>query len=506
MADEIALVPREPLTFPDIDEAELAPAKSPRLTSLDIFRGITIVGMLLANNPGGKVYAPLGHAAWNGWTMTDLVFPFFLFIVGVAIPFSFAKRSVSESRGEMFLHVWARALSLVVLGLLLQSFPYVNFHRVSVEGFKLLTFLRWATYVVVGVGLVALLVPWRSRKASLLMPVIVGIVLLGLGLAMHYAIWHAIDNGLSSSFPLGNGLFRPSRLRFPGVLQRIGICYGIAASIALFAGWRTVLFSLVVLCAGYSALMLKAPFPNHVTGSLTQQDNLARRIDERVFNRVVTRPGAKPVVLASHTYGEYPDPEGLLSTLPAVGSVLLGILAGYSLRSPNRTNPEKCARLLANGVLVSICGVLLSWWLMPINKQIWTPSFTVLTAGLGMLTLGTIFYITDVKGRRAWAWPFKVYGMNAIAAFVFTGVIIRVLTLIKITSPVTQEKVSLNSFLKSQASESVKRASDWWESLNPNFPAFDVPGNVALAYPIGLLLVVLLILSVMYAFKIFLKV
>src|SRR5205814_5589483 len=93
---------------------EQTPVKAQRLASLDVFRGLTILTMIIVNNPGnGSFYGPLEHAKWDGWTLTDLVFPFFLFIVGVAIPFSFAKRRLSESRGEMFLHVWARALSLI---------------------------------------------------------------------------------------------------------------------------------------------------------------------------------------------------------------------------------------------------------------------------------------------------------------------------------------------------------------------------------------------------------
>ena len=503
----VAASPAHPIGLAEVDVAEFALVKPQRLTSLDVFRGITIAAMLLVNYPGlGKAYAPLGHAEWHGWTPTDLIFPFFLFIVGVAVPFSLGKRSATDSRGEMFLHIWARALSLVLLGLLLAAIPFSDIERLP-DGYTTLRILRWVTYAVVAGGIVALLFPWRSRKLSLLVPPIVAVLLLVVGLAVHYATRHAIETGLSPSFGYGNGLFRPTRMRFPGVLQRIGVCYGVAATIALFAGWRTVLVSFVILCAGYSALMLKAPYHrDHVMGSLTEQDNLARRIDEDVFNRTVTRPDGTRVPIAVHTYGKYPDPEGILSTLPAIGSVLLGILVGYPLRSTQRTNVEKCARLLANGVLVTTAGVLLGWWLMPINKQIWTPSFTVFTAGVGMLTLGAVFYLTDVKGRRAWAWPFKVYGMNAIAAFVFVGILYRVAAAITVTDPATRQPVSLWKFCQQQVAEGVHRAGAWWQQAMPFMPPLDTPGNTSLAFAFAVVLAIFVLMALMYAFKVFLKV
>jgi predicted acyltransferase len=522
LPEEIPLAPEPPpsavvaasspqtIGLPDVDVAELStPPKPPRLMSLDVFRGITIAAMMVVNNPisWSSMYAPLKHAEWHGWTPTDLVFPFFLFIVGVAIPFSFGKRAATESKLEMLAHVWARALSLVLLGLLLHSLPNSGTDPVSPPGFTVLGILRWAVYAVVPLGFVLLLLPWWPRKMSLLMPPIVAMALLGLGLGIYYTTRSAYAAGLPESFNLGNGLFRPSQVRFPGVLQRIGVCYGVAATIALFAGWRTVLVSVVVFCGVYAGLMLKAPsVEGHTPGSLTKEDNLARAVDVAVFDRYTTGPNGEKVERAKHTYRAYPDPEGLLSTLPAIGSALLGVLVGYSLRTPTRTNPEKCARLLANGVIVSIFGVLLGWWLMPINKQIWTPSFTVFTAGMGMLTLGAVYYLTDVKGRRAWAWPFKVYGMNAIAAFVLAGLIGRMGNLIKVHDPAAEKAVGLVDFCKHHVEAAVHQGGAWWAANFKFLPPLDTPNNVSLAWALTFALAIFLVMLVMYACRIFLKV
>ena len=127
-------------------------------------------------------------------------------------------------------------------------------------------------------------------------------------------------------------------------------------------------------------------------------------------------------------------------------------------------------------------GVLLSWWLMPVNKPIWTPSFTFLTAGLGMLTLGAVFYFTDVRGRRAWAWPFKVYGMNAIAAFVLAGVIGRVGMLVKVNDPSSGKPVALLTYLKAQVAQGLNQAGAWWHDTLPHLPPLNSQENISLAW------------------------
>jgi predicted acyltransferase len=500
------------IAMPAIEVPAPAPAKAARLASLDIFRGITIAAMLLVNNPGlGTAYSPLEHAEWNGWTPTDFIFPFFLFIVGVAIPFSQSKRaSTGASTGELLGGIWIRALSLIMLGLLLQGTPFREVDPLPAAPpasstaarslsstapaptpeFALLRILRVTTYIFLGCGFIALLYPWKSRLAWIL-PLMVAMIFVLLAVAIHLANRNALANGLPHSFSFGNGLFTPWKLRIPGVLQRIGICYGVAASIALLAGWRTVLGAAVILMALYSGLMLKAPYHDHAVGSLTHNDNLARRIDEDVFR--------------SHNYGSYPDPEGLLSSLPAIASVLLGVLVGYWLRS-NRSPAEKCAGLLAMGVIVAIFGKCLDLWLMPINKQIWTPSFTVFTAGMGMLGLGTVFWFADVRGRRRWALPFTIYGMNAIAAFVFSGILVRIAQIIKVTGPDGVEKMSAMQWFRTYVTDAVQRFSDAIVQLGPHAPVIATPNNLSLAYALSFVLIIFLLMALMYVCRVFIKV
>lgn len=496
VTDASPALPAEAAPLPEIEVAP-PPIKPARLVSLDIFRGVTIAAMLLVNNPGiGNAYAPLKHADWHGWTPTDLIFPFFLFIVGVAVPFSLARRSAdaSSTRLSLLAGIWSRALVLILLGLLLTGIPYVNIDRLP-EGYTTLKVLRIVTYVFSWGGVIALLVPWRSKRIARFLPIAVAAVFALLLLAIHHANRSALAAGIGESFSFGNGMFTPYKLRFPGVLQRIGICYGVAASIALFAGWRTVLMSAVLLMAGYSALMLRMPYPDHVTGSLSRQDNLARHVDVDVFR--------------NHVYPAYPDPEGLVSTLPAIASVLLGIWVGIRLRATDRTQAEKCAWMLAMGVVVTILGVLLDWWLMPINKQIWTPSFTVFTAGLGMLSLGLCFYLADLRGRRRWALPFVIYGMNAIAAFVLAGLLVRGATLIRLDDPRNdnpEAKITLLTAWKQQVTQGVHQFADWLQQASPYAPDIATPGMTSLAYSLSFVLVVLLFMSVLYVFKIFVKV
>lgn len=321
-----------------------------RLVSLDAFRGLTIALMILVNNPGdwGNIYAPLKHAEWNGCTPTDLVFPFFLFIVGVAIPFAQAGR--------------------------------INRLR-----------------------------PGQTRSA--LIPAIIrrSIVLFLLGIAI-------------SAIPLGrrSGILDPENLRIMGVLQRIGICYLVAALLGLLGRPRTHAWVALALLAVYSCLMLMVPVPGYGAANLSKEGNLATYVDNAVLGRhcwvkpTQDKPGW--------------EPEGLLSTLPAIATTLLGLLAGQWLRT-DRDPIEKCAALLVFGVLGAGLGYVLDLMLMPINKGLWTPSYTIYTAGLALLAFGVCYWLIDLKEYQAWSKPAVIFGMNAITIFVLSGILGRILAI-----------------------------------------------------------------------------
>lgn len=490
LAEEDAL-PGEVMTSA-IAKPRLTPRE--RLVSLDVFRGITIAFMLMVNfSSVGEYFEALEHAPWHGWTPTDLIFPFFLFIVGVAVPFSLAKRSASaSSKWSMLGVIWIRALALIMCGYFLMGLPFANMDPIPGE-FAALRILHIATIVFFFFGFVALLYPWKSRL-GLWLPLI---ATAGYILFYWLNVWvarSAYAHGLPTDFHLGNGIFTPWKLRFPGILQRIGICYGIGASIALFANRWLILLTLVGLFAVYSVMMLGMRYPDHETGSLTKDDNLARRIDEAVWKQ--------------HNYSSYPDPEGLLSTLPAIGSVLLGALVGRWMKS-DRDPTERCAGVFTWGFVTTIIGVLLSWWLMPINKQIWTPSFTVFSAGLGMLMLGACYYAVDIRGYRKLAWPATVYGMNAIGAFIFSGIIYRVLAYVQIhdwRSHDSDTKISLWRIGQNAIADGIHNFANWAATISPHIPHLDAKGLIALAQAISWIFVLWLLMAVLYLCRIFIRV
>lgn len=327
--------------------AEAAPPAAPpaRLLSLDVFRGMTVAGMLLVNNPGSwsHVYPPLEHAKWHGWTPTDLIFPFFLFIVGVAMAFSFAaQRARGTPRGEMMAKAAKRSAVLVLLGLVLAAFPFY-----------------------------------------------------GLELAT---------------------------LRIPGVLQRIGAAFLLASAVVLFTGPRAQAAVAALLLLGYWAAMRLVPVPGYGAGSLEPESNLAAYVDRAVL-------GTAHLWKSSKSW----DPEGLLSTLPAAATVLLGVAAGRWLRS-DRPPGRKTAGMLAAGAAAALLG--LAWdTVFPINKNLWTSSYAVFTAGTALLCLAACYWAVDVKGRRRWAFPFVLLGVNAIAVFFLSGIMARLLTLVKWAGP-----------------------------------------------------------------------
>jgi predicted acyltransferase len=313
-----------------------------RLTSLDAFRGATIAGMILVNNPGSwaHVYAPLRHAEWHGWTPTDLIFPFFLFIVGVAMPISFAKRGErGQSRRRLFRHLTRRSLILFGLGIFMAAFP---------------TFGDWGS------------------------------------------------------------------LRIMGVLQRIGLVYLIAASVYLVLGPKARGAVVATLLLGYWMLMTLVPVPGFGSGDLSPDGNLGAFIDRMILGQ-------------QHLWqGRVWDPEGLLSSLPAVGTTLLGVYVGEWLLSDRA--PLLKARGLALASLLAVAVGLLWDRLFPINKNLWTSSYVVFTAGMGGLLLAAFYWLIEIRGWRTWSKPFVIYGTNAIAVFVASGLLTRLLVRWQVSS------------------------------------------------------------------------
>jgi predicted acyltransferase len=299
--------------------------------SLDLFRGATIAGMILVNNAGDEPnsYWPLKHAQWNGWTPTDLVFTFFLFIVGVAMAFSFSSRlKRGESRQKLLEHVLQRGLILFALGLFLNGFPN-EYHLAS-----------WRVY---------------------------------------------------------------------GVLQRIAICYVISAILALWVDWRGWIATILGCLVGYWILMRFVPVPGFGVPTrdiplLDPDRNLVAWLDRKL--------------LAGHLYEGTRDPEGVLSTIPALATSLLGLLTGQWLRS-QRSAKSKAVGLALFGLTGVVAGKILNLG-FPINKKLWTSSYVIFTAGLALLCLAFCYWIVDVKSWRGlWTKPLRVFGMNAIAAYVF---------------------------------------------------------------------------------------
>ena len=328
-----------------------------RLKSLDVMRGATIAGMLLVNNAGdwGHTFAPLLHAEWNGWTPTDLVFPFFLFMVGVAIPLAFATR-LEKSGGDLgplYRQIVRRTLILFALGLFLTWFPFMG--------------IKWST------------------------------------------------------------------VRIPGVLQRIALVYFFASLAYLHLGTRKRAWLTGGLLLGYWLAMTRVPVPGFGAGDLSPEGNLAGFVDHFVLGAHVWRYAPGPA-----------DPEGILSTLPAIATALAGIFTGEWLRT-RKSQDEKLIGLFVGGSLAAVAGAVFGWF-FPINKNLWTSSYVVLTAGLALLTLAVTLYFVDVRGNDRWAKPFLVFGTNSIVAYVLSGLIAK--TLFKVRwAGVDGSAISLNSWL-----------------------------------------------------------
>ena len=316
---------------------------SERLLSLDVFRGLTIAGMMMVNNQGGpETYVQLEHASWHGWTYTDTIFPSFMWIVGVALTLSAAKRvERGENKHTLLMHAVRRALMIIGIGLGLAAFSGI------VRG------------------------------------------------TFHFETW-----------------------RFPGVLQRIGIGYLGASIVFLYCKIRGQIFWTVAFLLSYWLLMFYYPIPGVGAGHLEKEANLERYVDM--------------AVLGDHIYkhDKYWDPEGIVSTLPSIATVLFGVLAGQIIRR-STNHGERAARLFLSGNGLILAGLILSAW-MPINKNLWTCSFSVFMAGISTVLFASCYWVCDAKGYRKWAWPLVVYGMNAMAAYIASWLLETFVEVIKI--------------------------------------------------------------------------
>jgi predicted acyltransferase len=383
-------------------KSEILQTSPARLLSLDVFRGITVAAMILVNNPGSwsHIYAPLRHAEWHGCTPTDLIFPFFLFIVGVSISFALGSKKDQVKHSGLILKALKRALILFALGLFLSLYPLVFTD------------------------------PLEALKT----------------------------------------------VRIPGVLQRIGVVFFISAVIFVETNTKTQLRIMISLLVAYWLMMTFIPVPGVGYANLEKETNLGAWLDRTILTEA-------HLWKSSRTW----DPEGILSTVPAVATGLFGVLVGTWLRRRDKPDAVKISWMFSLGVLAVILGLI--WDLFfPINKALWTSSFVLYTGGLATIGLALCYWLIDVQGFKKGTTPFVVYGVNAITVFFLSGLIPRTLNMIKVTA--------------ADASSTGLREWLYQTFFTPYFS----PINASLAGALTFILIWLVILWWMYKKKVIIKV
>jgi predicted acyltransferase len=338
-----------------------------RLESLDVFRGLTIAGMILVNDPGAASYWPLNHAdelmsehpaGWysgkwwvdaNGWTPTDLIFPFFLFIVGTSMVLSFAaRRARGDSRLALMKHAVRRTALILLIGYAIRVLPYVDF----------------------------------------------------------------------------------SHMRYPGVLQRIAVVYFFASAIALWTSTRGKIIWIAGLLAGYYAVMRFVAVPGCDPAAwMTQHCSLAGWLDR--------------LLMPGHLYRRDFDPEGVLSTLPAIATTLLGTLAGEFLHGATSLSRRLRVLMIAGVAGVAVGYAWHPWF--PIYKPLWTSSYVLFTAGAACLLLAVCWWLIEMRGWRLWSRPFLWLGMNAIVVYALSTFAAKLWTMIKVANGV--QKITVQAWV-----------------------------------------------------------
>ncbi|WP_339919759.1 DUF5009 domain-containing protein [uncultured Flavobacterium sp.] len=378
-----------------------------RLISLDVFRGLTVLMMTIVNNPGdwSAIYPPLEHADWNGWTPTDLVFPFFILIMGVAIPFALPSKTFDVAT---FTKILARSLRIICLGIFFNFFGKIQLFEL--EGIPLLLARLAITF---GVGY-ALLGNFNSTMKLYLALTILAVYL----------------------FLAFGGIEAYKEVRLPGVLQRIGIVYFFISLLYLKTNQKTQIITVITLLLGYWALMTLIPVPEIGEANLEKGTNLAAWIDN--------------ALLKDHlwVYSKTWDPEGVLSTLPAIATGIIGLLIGQLLNS-NISKLEVIKKMIITGSVLLLLGLL---WnsIFPINKSLWTSSYVLLTAGLGILVFTFFYYIIDTLNIRNGFKLFLIWGVNPMIVFSFSQIIPQGLRMIQFqNTQIPSEQINLQQYLYS---------------------------------------------------------
>ena len=392
-----------------------AEVKKDRVVSLDVFRGLAVAGMILVTDPGtySAVYRPLLHAEWNGWTPTDMIFPGFLFAIGVAITLSFASRIQRDgNRTKIAQHVLVRSIVIFLIGLAINGFPDYNLQTIRISG------------------------------------ILQRIALCYLCGALFYVAIGQAPEGAQG---------RQARRR--------------VALIAVFA---------VTLLGIYWALLKLAPVPGFGAGHLDSLGNIAAYVDRSMLGtRHMWIWGVTP------GHGVTFDPEGLLSTLPAIASLLIGMIAGEWLQTEYSAN-RKALILAAVGIVLALAGWLLHP-LLPINKKLWTSTFALFSGGVSLLTFAALYSVLDVKRWRWWTSPFLVLGTNAMLAFVLSNVI-----------------TTLTDRVHIRLDGSILTIHQW--SYRHVFATWLQPVHASLAYAIALVLLNIALVYPLYRRRIFLRV
>jgi len=366
---------------------------SNRLISLDAFRGFTITLMILVNNPGSWSYVipPLGHAEWHGCTPTDLVFPFFLFIMGTAMAFSFSRRLENlESKWPLYRQIIKRSFILIFFGIFMAFY------------------LKWDV----------------------------------------------------------------TTLRIPGVLQRIGLCYLFASLIIINFRKREQIIWTIGLLLGYWLIMTLIPFSSRGGDDWVLGSNFAQYIDN--------------IIIPGHMWLPNFDPEGLISTIPAIAQVLLGYFTGLWLRSA-REHLQKTNYMFISGSSLIVLALIWEFW-MPINKQLWTSSYVIYTTGIALHFLAISYWLIDIKGYTKFTKPFLIYGSNAILAYFASSMVAKTLYMWKFTID-DSTIISVKGFIFESILQPI--AGNWIGSL---------------LFPIIYILLWLAVLTWFYKKKIFIKI